>query len=102
MLSQAASARWVERLVPASDTWVTVTIPPKATRVAAAAATRRRPDNHFEDLASRRYFDLRMVTPFLDTRGGRWSRPRVMQYGLVGWPGRYRTRVTALGRCAWW
>ncbi|GAB1693703.1 hypothetical protein KRM28CT15_55060 [Krasilnikovia sp. M28-CT-15] len=53
MLSQAAKARWVERFVLASETWVTVTMPPKATSVATAATMRRRPLNHFDHDDSR-------------------------------------------------
>jgi hypothetical protein len=60
MLLHALSARWVARRVLASETWVTATMPPKATSVATAAMIRRRPPN-LEDLeAPRRYLALRM------------------------------------------
>jgi hypothetical protein len=72
-LLHAASARCWERLVLASETCVTVTIPPKATNVATAATIRRLPLNQL--LSERRFCDLRMVTPFSVACGGRWSRP---------------------------
>ena len=60
MLLHASSARWVARRVLASETWVTATMPPKATSVATAAMIRRRPPN-LEDLEGpRRYLALRM------------------------------------------
>jgi hypothetical protein len=64
MRSQALRARRVDRVL-ASEICVTVTIPPKATRVATTAMIRRRPLNHFECWDSRRYFALRMGDTFL-------------------------------------
>ena len=65
MLSHAASALRCVRLVLALETWVTVTMPPNATSVAATAMIRRRPLNQPEFLDARRYLDLRMWDTFL-------------------------------------
>ena len=65
-LSQADSAFFWVRLVDAFETWVTVTMPPNATSVAATAMIRRRPLNQPEFLDdARRYLDLRMWDTFL-------------------------------------
>jgi hypothetical protein len=60
MLSHVAKAlRWV-LFVLAFETWVTVTMAPKATSVAATAMIRLRPLNQFDLVDARRYLDLRM------------------------------------------
>ena len=64
-MSHADSAFFWVRLVAAFETWVTVTMPPNATRVAATAMIRRRPLNQPEFLDARRYLDLRIGDTFL-------------------------------------
>jgi len=82
-LSHADSAFFWVRLVDAFETWVTVTMPPNATSVAATAMIRRRPLNQPEFLDARRYWDLRMWDTFL-----------CLDLGEV-------SGTTAPGRCAW-
>ena len=76
MSSQAASAFFWFLSVDALETWVTVTMPPKATSVAATATIRRLPLNHPVFLVARRYFDLRIWgEPFSDAIGRRSTAP---------------------------